>query len=59
MEYKNDPVNMEIMWKRVISIAEECWIAIWRTSFSVVVGEALDYGCAILDPKGRVLAHPS
>ncbi|MBW1962963.1 MAG: hydantoinase B/oxoprolinase family protein [Deltaproteobacteria bacterium] len=54
-----DPIHMEIMWQRVISIAEECWVTIWRTSFSVVVGEALDYGCAILDAHGRVLAHPS
>lgn len=53
-----DPINLEIMWQRLISIVEECWITIWRTSFSVVVGEALDFGCEILDPKGRVLAHP-
>lgn len=53
-----DPINLEIMWQRVIGIIEECWVTIWRTSFSVVVGEALDYGCVILDPRGRVLAHP-
>ena len=55
MEYKNDPVNMEIMWKRVISIAEECWIAIWRTSFSVVGGEALDYGYYDINLKREIL----
>ena len=58
MKSTQDPIEMEIMWQRVISIVEECWITIWRTSFSVVVGEALDYGCAILDRRGGVLAHP-
>src|SRR5690606_1355515 len=53
-----DAVGLEIMWQRLISIAEECWVTIWRTSFSVVVGEALDFGCAILDREGRLLAHP-
>jgi len=53
-----DPVSLEIMWQRVISIMEECWTTIWRTSFSVVVGEALDFGCEVLDPRGNVLAHP-
>lgn len=53
-----DPVSLEIMWQRVINIVEECWVTIWRTSFSVVVGEALDFGCEILDTRGRVLAHP-
>lgn len=58
MNITTDPVTLEILWQRVISIAEECWTTIWRTSFSVVVGEALDYGCELLDPTGRVLAHP-
>ncbi len=53
-----DPVNLEIMWQRLISVAEECWVTIWRTAFSVVVGEALDYGCVILDPRGRVVVTP-
>ncbi|MDP7384424.1 MAG: hydantoinase B/oxoprolinase family protein, partial [Nitrospinota bacterium] len=29
---------------------------IWRTAFSVVVGEALDFACEILDTQGRVIA---
>ncbi len=53
-----DPVNLEIMWQRVISITEECWVTIWRTAFSVAVGEAHDYGCSLLDPNGLVIAHP-
>lgn len=52
-----DPVSLEIMWQRVISIVEECWTTVWKTSFSVVVGEALDFGCEALDVEGNVLAH--
>lgn len=52
-----DPIGLEIMWQRVISIVEECWTTVWKTSFSVVVGEALDFGCEALDVEGNVLAH--
>lgn len=52
-----DPIGLEIMWQRVISIVEECWTTVWKTSFSVVVGEALDFGCEALDVDGNVLAH--
>ncbi|MDP6087698.1 MAG: hydantoinase B/oxoprolinase family protein, partial [Nitrospinota bacterium] len=44
------------MWQRIVSITEESWVTIWRTAFSVVVGEALDFACEILDTQGRVIA---
>ena len=36
MKSIQDPITMELMWQRVINIAEEGWVIIWRTSFSVV-----------------------
>lgn len=53
-----DPITLETMWNRLVSIAEECYLNIWRTSFSFIVTEALDFGADLLDSRGRLLAHP-
>lgn len=52
-----DPVSLEIMWSRLINIAEECWITIWRTAFSTIIGEAQDFGCELLDADAQSIAH--
>ena len=52
-----DPVGLEIMWSRLINIVEECWLTVWRTAFSLIIGEAQDFGCELLDPGGNSLAH--
>ncbi len=52
-----DPVTLEILWSRLIGISEECWVTIWRTAFSMIIGEAQDFGCELLDANGQTLAH--
>lgn len=52
-----DPVSLEVMWGRLVNITEECWITIWRTAFSTIIGEAQDFGCELLDGNGESLAH--
>lgn len=52
-----DPVSLEILWSRLVNITEECWITIWRTAFSMIIGEAQDFGCELLDARGESLAH--
>lgn len=52
-----DPVELEVLWSRLIHIADECWTTIRRTAFSHVIGEALDFGVEIFDGQGRSLAH--
>lgn len=56
-EQKFDPVSLEILWSRLISISEECWVTIWRTAFSMIIGEAQDFGCELMDANGETLAH--
>ena len=56
-EQKFDPVSLEILWSRLINITEECWITIHRTAFSMIIGEAQDFGCELMDPRGDTLAH--
>jgi 5-oxoprolinase (ATP-hydrolysing) len=52
-----DPISLEIMWSRLINITEECWVTIWRTAFSTIIGEAQDFGCELLDAHGNSMAH--
>jgi len=52
-----DPVSLEIMWSRLVHIAEECWITIYRTAFSTVIGEAQDFGCELFDADAQSIAH--
>lgn len=52
-----DPVSLEVMWSRLVTITEESWITIWRTAFSTIIGEAQDFGCELLDANGETLAH--
>jgi 5-oxoprolinase (ATP-hydrolysing)/N-methylhydantoinase A len=52
-----DPISLEIMWSRLINIAEECWITILRTAFSTIIGEAQDFGCELLDAEAESIAH--
>lgn len=52
-----DPVSLEIMWSRLINITEECWVTIWRTAFSTIIGEAQDFACELLDARANSIAH--
>ena len=35
-----DPIGLEIMWARLITIVEECWQTVCRTAFSLIISEA-------------------
>lgn len=52
-----DPIGLEIMWSRMINVAEECWQTVIRTAFSLIIGEAQDFACEILDARGRQIVH--
>ena len=48
-----DPVLLELLWTRLISIVDEAAAALLRTSFSTVVRESHDFGCVLTDAEGR------
>lgn len=52
-----DPVSIEIMWSRMINIADEMWTTVLRTAVSTIIGAAQDFGCELLDQSGASLAH--
>ena len=57
MMSKFDPVTLEILWRRLISIVDEADAAVARTAFSSVLRDAHDYTCMFTDRQGRELAQ--
>ena len=52
-----DSVTIKILWDRLVSIVNEATVTQYRTAFSTVVQEALDFACSILDKTGGTLAN--
>lgn len=52
-----DPFTVEVIKRALISAAEQMFAAQGRTSKSSVIYEVLDYGCAITDAQGRMIAQ--
>ena len=53
MTQKFDPVTLEILWRRLLSIVDEADAAVARTAFSSVLRDAHDYTCMFTDRQGR------
>lgn len=53
----NDPIGLQILWTRLIAIADEAATTLVRTSFSPIVRESNDFSCAIFDARGQTLAE--
>ncbi|HEV1287395.1 MAG TPA: hydantoinase/oxoprolinase family protein, partial [Bryobacteraceae bacterium] len=52
-----DPVGLEIMWSRLVTVVDEMWLTVCRTAFSLIIAEAQDFACELLDRNGETLAH--
>lgn len=52
-----DPITLEILWRRLISIVDESDAAVARTAFSSLLRDAHDYTCMFTDSQGRELAQ--
>jgi N-methylhydantoinase B len=52
-----DPIELELWWRRLISIVDEAAAALVRTSFSTLVRESYDFSCIITDAEGRSLVQ--
>ena len=57
MAKKFDPITLEILWRRLISIVDEADSTVARTAFSSLLRDAHDYTCMFTDRKGRELAQ--
>ena len=54
-----DPITLEVLWTRIISVVDEAAKAIVRTSFSTLSNEANDFACVLTDARGFALAQNS
>lgn len=54
-----DPITLEILWARIISIVDEASATFSRASFSTLVREANDFAVILTDTKGRSIAQSS
>ena len=52
-----DPVTQEILNGAFSSIAEEMAVVEYRSSYSPIIREMLDFSCGIFDAEGRLIAH--
>jgi N-methylhydantoinase B len=47
-----DPIALEILWERCISLVDEAADTLVRASFSTIARESNDYGCVLCDADG-------
>jgi N-methylhydantoinase B len=52
-----DPITLEVIWNRFLSVANEQQDALIRTAFSTIVRESQDLACGMFDTKGRMIAQ--
>jgi N-methylhydantoinase B len=52
-----DPVTLEILWSRLIQVANEQAAALMQTSFTPIVREVGDLSAAVFDRRGLMLAQ--
>jgi N-methylhydantoinase B len=52
-----DPVTLEILWSRLVTVTNEQAAALQRTSFTPIVRESGDLSAAVFDARGRMLAQ--
>jgi N-methylhydantoinase B len=52
-----DSTTFGFLWDRLISITDEAYGALIRSSFSPIVREALDATCQLFDSRGRSIAQ--
>ena len=54
-----DPITLEIMWSRLVTVVDEMWLTVIRTAFSLIISEAQDFACELLDANGETLDRPA
>ncbi|MCP4187911.1 MAG: hydantoinase B/oxoprolinase family protein [Gammaproteobacteria bacterium] len=52
-----DPITLEILWQRLISIVDEADASVARTAFSSLLRDAHDYTCMFTDSRGQELVQ--
>lgn len=54
---KFDPILLEVLWNRLVSVAEEQARTLIRAAFSTILRETEDLSCGIFDPRGNMIVQ--
>src|SRR5207253_656770 len=46
-----DPITLEVLWNRLLSVVNEQQVTLMRTAFSTVVRESQDLACGVFDTR--------
>ena len=52
-----DPILLEVLWNRLLSVVNEQQVALQRTAFSTIVRETQDLACGVFDTTGAMVAQ--
>jgi len=52
-----DPITLEVLWNRLLSVVNEQQVTLMRTAFSTVVRESQDLACGVFDTRGSMIAQ--
>jgi N-methylhydantoinase B len=52
-----DPVSIQLLWNRLISVVDEAASGLIRTAYTPSVKEYHDFCCALFDEQARMLSH--
>jgi N-methylhydantoinase B len=56
-EHAMNPITLEILWNRLLSVCDEQQGTLLRTAFSTVVRESSDLACGVFDTCGHMIAQ--
>lgn len=54
-----DPVTLEILWSRLVAVADESATTLLRTAFTPIIRESNDYATCLMNADGETLAECS
>ena len=52
-----DALTLEILWQRLITVADQMSTTLARTAFSTTITASNDYGCVLIDADAQCIAH--
>jgi len=56
-ENRLDALTLEILWQRLITVADQMSTTLARTAFSTTITASNDYGCVLIDADAQCIAH--
>src|ERR671924_1849689 len=52
-----DPITLQVLWNRLLSVVNEQQVTLMRTAFSTIVRESQDLACGVFDTRGQMIAQ--